>query len=155
MRCEVLKSFKRRGELQLPGSIIEVPENMLDKLTGFVQALINASADSYMSTKNQPIPKAWLTDTGEFRTQGVFPGNWPDGGLTPEIIRLTADNLPLQAILLRRHCGTYSGPPWKNLVEDWNERAGIMQYDGGMTRQEADLAAAKLYRMEAFLDELI
>jgi hypothetical protein len=51
----------------------------------------------------RPEPKAWLTDTGELRTQGVF------DDLAKEIIRLTADNLPLQAKLLRERCGEYSG----------------------------------------------
>lgn len=30
--------------------------------------------------------------------------------------------------------------------EDFEERAGIMEHDGGMTREEAELAAAKLIR---------
>jgi hypothetical protein len=54
MRCHVLKQFNRRGEPQLPGSIIEVPEDMIPKLAGYVQAI--ASADSY-SPALPPVPK--------------------------------------------------------------------------------------------------
>lgn len=96
----------------------------------------------------RPKAKAWLTDKGELRTQGVFDD--PAG----EIINLTADNLPLQAKLLRLHVGAYSGPQWRHRVEKWEERAAIMEFDGGMSWQEAELEAARLYRMEAFLEEL-
>ena len=37
MICQVLKEFERRRELQLPGSIIDVPEDMLLKMAGYVQ----------------------------------------------------------------------------------------------------------------------
>jgi hypothetical protein len=39
MRCTVIKQFNRRGVLQLPGSIINIPEDTLHKLAGFVQAI--------------------------------------------------------------------------------------------------------------------
>jgi hypothetical protein len=32
---------------------------------------------------------------------------------------------------------------------DWHERAAIMEYDGGMTRAEAESAAAKIIRLDA------
>ena len=32
---------------------------------------------------------------------------------------------------------------------DWQERAAIMEYDGGMTRAEAESAAAKVIRLDA------
>jgi hypothetical protein len=31
---------------------------------------------------------------------------------------------------------------------DWNERAAIMQYDGAMTRQEAEVAANIVIRLK-------
>ncbi len=99
-------------------------------------------------TDYPPVFKIWLTTGNELRTTGVC------DDLAGEIIKLTSDNLPLQALLLRRHVEKYQGVHWKYLVEEWNERAGIMQYDGGMTRQEAEQAAAKYYRIEAFIDEL-
>jgi len=40
MRCEVLKRFKHQGEIQLPGSIIEVPESMYSRMDGYVQTVI-------------------------------------------------------------------------------------------------------------------
>lgn len=74
--------------------------------------------------------------------------------LAGEIIKLTADDLPLQRRLLKLHCGTYSGPWWSRLVERWQERAGIMQYDGGLTREDAEHQAAACLRAEMFIDEL-
>jgi hypothetical protein len=32
---------------------------------------------------------------------------------------------------------------------DWQERSAIMEYDGGMTRAEAESAAAKVIRLDA------
>lgn len=95
----------------------------------------------------QPEFKAWLTPEGELRTAGVC------DDLAGEIIKLTIDNVPLQAKLLRLHVGRYSGPQWKALVEEWYERAAIMT-DSDMTRHDAELAAAKYYRIDAFIDEL-
>lgn len=74
--------------------------------------------------------------------------------LAGEIIKLTADDLPLQRRLLKLHCGTYSGPWWSRLVERWQERAAIMQYDGGLTREDAEHQAAACLRAEMFIDEL-
>ena len=101
-----------------------------------------------------PTPKAWLTDSGELRVQGVFPGDWPDGGLTPEIIRLTAGDLSLQKELLRLHVGRYSGPAWGMLVETWQERAAIMQRDGELKKEDAEYQAAVCLLATAFLEEL-
>lgn len=74
--------------------------------------------------------------------------------LAGEIIKLTADDLSLQRQLLKRHCGIYDGPWWSRLVERWQERAGIMQYDGGLTREDAEYQAAECLRAAAFFEEL-
>lgn len=39
MQCRVMKPFNRHGELQLPGIIIEVSEEALSKLAGYVQPI--------------------------------------------------------------------------------------------------------------------
>lgn len=139
-----------KGELRLP--ISTTLEMSYEQAVKFGQRI--KPADSSSTTDWRPDPKAWLTYTGELRTIGVFPGEWPDGGLTPEIIKLTHENLPLQAKLLRQCVGRYSGPQWKSLVEDWEERAAIMQFDGGMSRAQAEQEAARLCGLEAFLSEL-
>lgn len=46
MRCEVINTFNRRGEPQLPGSIIDVPEDMFLKLAGYVKAITTTSTTS-------------------------------------------------------------------------------------------------------------
>jgi len=42
MKCQVLKTFVRRGESFLPGTIIDVPENMVLQMTGYVLPVWNA-----------------------------------------------------------------------------------------------------------------
>lgn len=116
-----------------------------------IKYLVEPRSDVQMSppiTGWCPEPKAWLTDSGELRTQGIF------HDLAGEIIRLTSDCLQLQATILLRHCGQYSGPHWKTLAEEWYERAAIMEYDGKLSRSEAEYQAADQLRCIAFLDKL-
>jgi len=153
MRCVVLKRFKHRGELQLPGSIRDVPEDMLHKMSGFVQAI--ATADSYPPADWRPEPKAWLTSTGEFRSQGVFAGEWPNGGLAPEIVKLTADNLVLQKKLLRDHVGVYSPPMWIHTIRRWQARAAFLFENNGKGLHEANWQAAGGMHLKAFAEELL
>lgn len=157
MRVKVLEALSTARGVIPVGEIIDIPTTILERLKGKVEQVqseaVNADKPAnnpvLHSTNGQPEPKAWLTGSGELRTHGVF------DDLAGEIIKLTADNLSLQARLLRECCGAYSGPQWRHLVEAWNERAAIMEYDGGMQRIEAELMAAKFYRIEAFLEELI
>ena len=44
MKCQVINSFKNRGEIILPGNIIDVPEEMLQKMAGYVQTLTHCQA---------------------------------------------------------------------------------------------------------------
>ncbi|MDD2367561.1 MAG: hypothetical protein PHN84_15530 [Desulfuromonadaceae bacterium] len=39
MKCRVLKSFKNKGEIQKIRRIIEVPEDMIINMTGYIQSL--------------------------------------------------------------------------------------------------------------------
>lgn len=39
MRVTVTRQFNRRGEQQLPGSIINIPSDMLSRLQGYVEPL--------------------------------------------------------------------------------------------------------------------
>ncbi|MDD2367531.1 MAG: hypothetical protein PHN84_15380 [Desulfuromonadaceae bacterium] len=43
MKCQVLRQFVRRGVSQLPGSVIDVPEEMLLKMAGYVQKIMPPS----------------------------------------------------------------------------------------------------------------
>lgn len=95
----------------------------------------------------KPTFHAWL-EGDTLHTTGVT------DDLAGEIIRLTADDLPLQRRLLKLHCGRYSGPWWERLRERWEERASIMQYDGGLTKDDAEYQAAVCLRAEMFIDEL-
>lgn len=141
MKCQVIKPFTRRGEMQHPGCIIEVPENALVKLTGYVEPL--GTADTY-----QPDFKVWLTESGELRTSGLC------DDLAAEIVRLTAGNLGQQKTLLLLHCQRYDCHHFPALADEWAKRAAIMQYDGGLSRYEAECKAAERLRLQSFLDEL-
>lgn len=133
MLARVIKPFKRRGEIIPPGSIIELPEHILPQLEGYI-----VPADNYT-------PKAWLTESGELRTNGYIPD------LAGEIVKLTTGNLPLQRELLQRHCEGFDSYRIQHKWELWEERAAILEHDGGMTRQEAEQEAAKLLHLTAFI----
>ena len=94
-----------------------------------------------------PTPRAWLND-GELRTAGVFED------LASEIVMLTNDDLDLQRRLLTENCQQYAPTHIWSLVEKWEERAAILQYDVGMPREEAELEAARKFHLKGFLDEL-
>jgi hypothetical protein len=97
----------------------------------------------------QPEPVAWLTPEGELKTTGVF------DDLAGEIVRLTADNLPLQAKLLRECAGAYSGPQWIHTIRRWRERARHLFEVEGIGLNEANYQAAKEMHLLAFCDELM
>lgn len=141
-----------QGNYILPaGKHLELSQEQVAKLGDKVRSADVVSPKNVISAEQNVWPpkfKAWRTPDGGLRTIGVC------DDLAVEIINLTANNLPLQAKLLRLHVGAYSGPQWRYLVEIWIERSTIMEFDGGISRKEAELASAKLYRLEAFLDEL-
>jgi len=72
--------------------------------------------------------------------------------LAAEIVRLSADNLALQRELLTRYCQAYDQKHIADLWEAWEERAAIMEYDGGLSRHEAEYLAAKRVHLLAFMD---
>jgi hypothetical protein len=74
------------------------------------------------------------------------------GDLAAEIVRLSADNLALQRELLTRYCQAYDQKHIADLWEAWEERAAIMEYDGGLSRHEAEYQAAKRLHLLAFMD---
>jgi hypothetical protein len=107
------------------------------------------------ATDWRPIPKAWLTPDGELRTQGVFPGDWPDGGLTLEIIKLAGGDMELQAKLLRLHVGHYlPGVHWLGTIRRWRTRAAHLFEQEGMELHEANWLAATELNLLAFAEEL-
>lgn len=145
MRCQVLKTFNRRGERQLPGSIIEVPEGVLQKLAGYVQPV--AIADSYKPKDGIPKFKAWLED-GQLRTTGVC------DDLAAVIRNLTGDDMALQAKLLKLHVEKYSGPHWLAEIRKWRERGAYLFEHGGIALHPANWQAASEMNLLAFAEEL-
>jgi hypothetical protein len=132
MRAKVIEAFPTRKGMIPKGQIIDIPPALLEKLKGKVEPI--------------PEPKAWLTEAGELRTQGVF------DDLAAEIVRLTTDNLPLQRELLTRHCGEFDQQHIGFHWEAWEERVAIMEHDGGLSRQEAEYEAAEQLHLLAFMD---
>src|SRR6266568_4570705 len=124
MRALVIKPLSTTKGTIPAGQIIEISPALLEKLRGKVAAIPSQ-------------PEARLTDIGELRTRGVIED------LAAEIVRLTADNLPLQRELLTRHCEAYDRNHISHLWELREERAAIMEHDGGLSRQDAEYQAAE------------
>lgn len=154
MKYSVVESFSINsglGRLVFPvGKLLELTDEQAVKLKGKIRV---AGIPASNTTDWRPEPKAWL-EGDELRVQGVFDGDWPDGGLTPEIIRLTADNLPLQKQLLRLHVGRYSGPWWERLVEVWQEKVTALAAEGKRPTEETEIRSAEVLKAVAFLGEL-
>lgn len=140
MQCQVIKPFNRRGEIQQFGSFVEIPEEMFLQMAEYVQAV--APADTYRTEK-----KAWLVN-GELRTSGLI------ADLSGEVVKLTADDMPLQKKLLLLHCQKYDQHHFPALAELWQERAAIMQFHGGLSKEDAELSAAEILNCMAFLSDL-
>jgi hypothetical protein len=97
--------------------------------------------------KNDDHPRAWLQD-GELRTTG------PVNDLAAEVVKLTGDNLDQQRRLLLEHCQAFQPSHIWRLIEQWEERAAILEHDAGLPRHEAEIEAARLYHLTAWLPEL-
>ena len=134
MKALVIESFPTTKGIIPAGRIIEISPALLEKLKGKVEAITSLQE-----------PRAWLTDTGELRTRGVF------DDLPAVIVCLTADNLPLQRELLTRHCEAYDRHHIGRLWELWEERAAVMEHDGGLSRRDAEYQAAERLHLLAFL----
>ena len=91
-------------------------------------------------------PEAWPSETGELMIRGSC------DDLAAAIVKLSADNLPLQREILTRYCQAYDQDRIADIWEAWEERAAIMEYDGGLTRHEAEYQAAKRLHLLAFMD---
>ncbi len=140
MRARVIEAFRTKKGMIPAGRIIEIPPALLEKLQGTVEAIHSPVADV------KPEPEAWLTESGELRTRGAF------DNLATEIVRLTANNLSLQRELLIRHCQAYDLRHIGRLWEEWEERAAIMEHDGGLSREDAEYQAASRLHLLAFMD---
>jgi len=79
----------------------------------------------------------------------------PVTDMAKTIVNLTENDLPLQKKLLIRHCQQYNPVThfW-NLREMWDERAAILEFEAGFSREEAETKAAEMYHLLAFMDEL-
>lgn len=134
MRFKVLTPFRIRGELFNAGATIEATPDAAEKLGNRIEPV-------------RPHSTAWL-EGGELRTSGYTPD------LPGAICKLTEDNLPLQRTLLQRHCEAYDRNHFWTLAEEWEERAAIMQHEGGMERCKAETEAARRLNLLAYLDDL-
>jgi hypothetical protein len=132
------KSFMLKDKVVKAGTLLKLPESAVSLLAGMVEPV----EDSLPETT-----RAWL-ENGELRTRGYIPD------LAGEIVRLTQGNLDLQKALLMRHCEHYDHHHIWRLQEAWEERAAIMQYDGGLSREDAEIKAAACLHLTAFLNDL-
>lgn len=107
------------------GTFIDIPETLLPSLAGKV---------------------AYLLDGG-LRT----PRNVDD--LEALIVGLTADNLALQRLLLRRHCEAFDQNHIRGRWNAWERKTAAMVLDEGMSRGAAERDAARDLNLLAFLEE--
>lgn len=140
LAVKVIKPFTRKGALITPGTVLDIPDDILPKLAGMVEPVKRAE-------KVVPLRRIWF-ENGELRIVGVY------DDLAKEIISLTKDDLPMQRRLLMEHCQQFGPAHIGRLFEAWEERAAIMEHDAGMTREQAEAEAAKGYHLTAWLDEL-
>lgn len=153
MRCRAIVTFTTaRGEVPA-GSILNIPDHLLPKLSGKVEALPPDTPIVTAAPTWPPTPRAFL-DNDQLRVTGVFPGEWPDGGLAPEIVRLTAGNLSLQKKLLVDTVAVYSMPQWKHVVTRWRELAAYHFEQHGLGLHPANLRSAGELHLLAFASEL-
>ncbi len=134
MRHRVIITFSDGEEVFNAGDIIDVPLDLAEQLAGYIAPI-------------KEVGSAWL-EKDELRTNGYVPD------LPGEICRLTENNLPLQRTLLLRHCEGYDKNHFSGLAEEWEERAAIMEYDDGLSMEEAEKEAARRLNLSAFLDVL-
>ena len=80
---------------------------------------------------------------------------FPVDDLATVIVGLTENNLPLQKQLLLKYCQQYDpATHFWHQKEKWEEKAAILEYDAGLTRDDAEIKAAEMYHLLAFMDEL-
>jgi len=126
MRCVVVRPFTRRGGQIDVGEVIDAPVETVPALKNFV---------------------AWLDGDGLQCRRPV-----PD--LAAVIVRLTGEDLNLQRRLLVEYCEAFDDNHIWHLIERWEERAAILEYDAGLPRHEAELEAARMYHLTAWLPDL-
>ena len=145
MRVLVTTPFDIQDGSIATGTILDISSEILPKLTGLVELLPRYRQD--LPSDRSPVPRAWVQNW-ELRTIGVFED------LASEIVKITSDDLELQNKLLTEHCQMYSPTHIHILIDAWEERAAILEYDAGMPRGDAELEASRKFHLEGFLDEL-
>jgi hypothetical protein len=146
LSVKVITPFKRRGKLIVSGTILnDVPEDVFPELSDLVELLPRYRQDT--PTDWSSLPRAWIQNW-ELRTIGVFED------LDSELAKITSDDHELQRRLLIENCQAYGQAHFWLLIEKWEERAAIMEHDGGRSKEQAEEEAARQCNMLAFLSEL-
>ena len=132
-----------------------IPKSLIGELPKLPEPTLsdNRRADSYPTEDWRPIPRAWLAGD-KLLTEGVFPGEWPDGGVAIEILKLTEGNLTLQRKLLQETVGSYyPGHNWLTTVRRWTARAAELFERQGLGLHEARWQAAEELHLLAWAEE--
>ena len=148
MKYSVVESFtinSRIGPLVFPvGKLLELTEEQAAKLKGKIRA---ADVPTPAPSDWRPEFKAWL-EGDSLRTTGVC------DDLAGEIVKLTADNLPLQKKLLTAHCGIFYTADWQNIARKLIDRAAEIFDKEGVDHRTAMYRAAEEMKLLAFEKEL-
>lgn len=147
MTYTVLREFKIRGTVQPVGSVLQLPEQAAIQLKDYVQPV--GKADNWDNT-----PTARLSPDGTLLVTGVFAGDYPTGGLAPEIVRLTSGNMELQNKLLKIHVGVFTHPCWPSIARKFVSRAAELFEEQGLGLHAANWKSAEELHLLAFEQEL-
>jgi len=134
MKHRVVIPFSDGDEIFNIGEVIDIQHDLAAYLGEHVTPILEAGS-------------AWLIN-GELRTRGHVQD------LAAEICCLTKGDLTLQRKLLKRHCEAYDRNHFWMKVQEWEEKTAIMQYDGGLSKDDAEIEAARILHLLAFLGDL-
>ena len=163
MRVRAIVSFSTIRGIVPAGAVFTISDNLIGSLQDKVEVLPlpcpeqPQTPDPILSPAPEmtvPPTGAYITESGEFRCLGIIPGEWPDGGLTAEIVRLTSQDMPLQRRLLCRHVGCYSMPGALAVLKAaWAKRIEQLISLSGLDESAAQEIAASELALSSFLAE--
>ncbi len=150
--CNISNLSSRKNVTDLPlvtdaGKSEPLPSQQCDVIAFPTGRNIREEKEGQSGCQIKVLARAWL-EGGELHLRGTFPD------LAAEIALLTGEDLSLQKELLSTHCPSHSPTSIEALFEAWDERCAIMEYDGGLSKEDAEYEAAKLYYLIPWLSEL-
>lgn len=125
MKVYTINAIEVDGKEVLRGSFIDISESIFPDLAGRVAHIRN----------------------GELRVPCFVES------LEAIIVGLTSDDLALQKRLLLRHCQAFVSRNIATRWKEWKKLAAALELDEGISREEAEVGAARKLNLLAFMAE--